>query len=154
MGSREYHLYRAKFIKPAQLPLFAVNKSPMELFLDSINDKPNYTQSRGSEWHLGNIKMFGEHSGSFAVGRTTKTTFEKFDKETGDFVDQLDDSAPYTVVIFDAKIGLLGIAKKSKLAPNALIIARRIKDLLLATKAAIETEIDVRVAVFFKIVVA
>lgn len=147
MGAREYHLYRAKFIKPAQLPLFVENKSSMELFLNSINDKPNYTRSSGSEWHLGNVKMFGDYSGSFAVGRTTKTTFEKFDKETGDFVDELDDSAPYTVVIFDAKIGLLGIAKKSKLAPNASSIARRIKDLLLTTKTAIEAEIDVRVDV-------
>ncbi len=147
MGTREYHLYRAKFIKPSQLPLFVKSKSSMELFLESIHDKPEYTLSRGSEWHLGNIRMFDEFSGSFAVGRTTRTTVEKFDKETGDFVDELDDSGPYTVVIFDAKIGLLGIAKKSKLAPNASSIARRIKDLLLTTRVAIESGIDIRVDV-------
>lgn len=147
MGTREYHLYRAKFIKPAQLPLFVKSKSSMELFLESIHDKPEFTLSSGSEWHLGNVKMFDEVSGSFAVGRTTKTTVEKFDKETGDFIDELDDSGPYTVVIFDAKIGLLGIAKKSKLAPNASSIARRIKDLLLTARVAIESGIDVRVDV-------
>ncbi|WP_082805344.1 hypothetical protein [Pseudomonas sp. BMS12] len=147
MGTREYHLYRAKFIKPAQLPLFVKSKSSMELFLESIHDKPEYTLSSGSEWHLGNVRMFDEVSGSFAVGRTTKTTVEKFDKETGDFVDELDDSGPYTVVIFDAKIGLLGIAKKSKLAPNASSIARRIKDLLLTTRVAIESGIEIRVDV-------
>ncbi len=147
MGTCEYHLYRAKFIKPAQLPLFVKSKSSMELFLESIHDKPEFTLSSGSEWHLGNVKMFDEVSGSFAVGRTTKTTVEKFDKETGDFIDELDDSGPYTVVIFDAKIGLLGIAKKSKLAPNASSIARRIKDLLLTARVAIESGIDVRVDV-------
>jgi hypothetical protein len=147
LGAREYHLYRAKFIKPAQLTLFAENKSSMELFLSSIHDKPNFSLTSGSEWHLGNVKMIGDYSGSFAVGRTTKTTFEKFNKETGDFLDELDDLAPYTTVIFDAKIGLLGISKKSKLAPNALSIARRIKDLLLTTKTAIESGIDVRVDV-------
>lgn len=147
MGIREYHLYRAKFIKPAQLPLFVKSKSSMELFLESIHDKPEYTLSSGSEWHLGNVRMLDEFSGSFAVGRTTKTTVEKFDKETGDFVDELDDSGPYTVVIFDAKIGLLGIAKKSKLAPNASSIARRIKDLLLTTRVAIESGIEIRVDV-------
>lgn len=147
MGTREYHLYRAKFIKPAQLPLFVKSKSSMELFLKSIHDKPEYTLSSGSEWHIGNVRMFDEFSGSFAVGRTTKTTVEKFDKETGDFVDELDDSGPYTVVIFDAKIGLLGIAKKSKLAPNASSIARRIKDLLLTTRVAIDSGIDIRVDV-------
>lgn len=119
----------------------------MELFLNSIHDKPEYTLSSGSEWHLGNVKMLDDSSGSFAVGRTTKTTFEKFDKETGDFVDELNDSGPYTVVIFDAKIGLLGIAKKSKLAPNASSIAKRIKDLLSTTKTAIESGIDIRVDV-------
>lgn len=147
LGSREYHLYRAKFIKPAQLPLFAENKSSMEFFLDSIHGKPGYTLAAGGEWHLGNVKMFDDFSGSFAVGRTTKTTVEKFDKKTGDFVNELDDSGPYTVVIFDAKIGLLGIAKKSKLAPNASSIARRIKDLLCAARTVIEAGIDVRVDV-------
>jgi hypothetical protein len=147
LGAREYYLYRAKFIKPAQLPLFAENISSMDLFLNSIHDKPEYTLSSGSEWHIGNVKMFDHFSGSFAVGRTTKTTFEKFDVETGDFKDELDDSGPYTVVIFDAKIGLLGIAKKSKLAPNASSIARRIKDLLLTTNTTIESGIDVRVDV-------
>lgn len=147
MGMREYHLYRAKFIKPAQLPLFVKSKSSMEFFLESIHDKPEYTLSSGSEWHLGNVRMFDDFSGSFAVGSTTKTTVEKFNKESGDFVDELDDSGPYTVVIFDAKIGLLGIARKSKLAPNALSIARRIKDLLLTTRVAIESGIDIRVDV-------
>lgn len=147
MGTREYHLYRAKFIKPAQLPLLAENQSSMDLFLKSIHDKPEYTLSVGSEWHIGNVKLFDDLSGSFAVGRTTKTTVEKFDKESGDFVDELDDSGPYTVVIFDARIGLIGIAKKSKLAPNASSIARRIKDLLSTTKTAIDTGIDVRIDV-------
>lgn len=147
MGTREYHLYRAKFIKPAQLPLLAENQSSMDVFLKSIHDKPEYTLSSGSEWHIGNVKLFDGFSGSFAVGRTTKTTVEKFDKESGDFVDELDDSGPYTVVIFDARIGLIGIAKKSKLAPNASSIARRIQDLLSTTKTAIDTGVDVRVDV-------
>lgn len=147
MGTREYHLYRAKFIKPAQLPLLAENQSSMDIFLKSIHDKPEYTLSSGSEWHIGNVKLFDDFSGSFAVGRTTKTTVEKFDKDSGDFIDELDDSGPYTVVIFDARIGLIGIAKKSKLAPNASSIARRIKDLLSTTKTAIDTGVEVRVDV-------
>lgn len=147
MGTREYYLYRAKFIKPAQLPLLAENQSSMDIFLGSIHDKPEYTLSGGSEWHIGNVKLFDDFSGSFAVGRTTKTTVEKFDKESGDFVDELDDSGPYTVVIFDAKIGLIGIAKKSRLAPNASSIARRLKDLLSTTETVINSGVDVRIDV-------
>lgn len=147
MGTREYHLYRAKFIKPSQLPLLAENQSSMCIFLKSIHDKPEYTLSSGSEWHIGNVELFDDSSGSFAVGRTTKTTVEKFDKESGDFVDELDDSGPYTVVIFDAMVGLIGIAKKSKLAPDAATIARRLRDLLSKAKTAIDTGVDVRVDV-------
>ncbi|SFT85340.1 hypothetical protein [Pseudomonas marincola] len=147
MGTREYHLYRAKFIKPSQLPLLAENQSSMCIFLKSIQDKPEYTLSSGSEWHIGNVELFDDSSGSFAVGRTTKTTVEKFDKESGDFVDELDDSGPYTVVIFDAMVGLIGIAKKSKLAPDAATIARRLRDLLSKAKTAIDTGVDVRVDV-------
>ena len=147
MGIREYYLYRAKFIKPVQLLLLIENKSSMDIFLNSIHNKPEYRLSSGSEWHIGNVKMFDNYSGSFAVGKTTKTTVEKFDKDTGDFVDELDDSGPYTIVIFDAKIGLLGIAKKSKLAPNASSIARRIKDLLSTTRTAIDSGIDIRIDV-------
>ena len=89
--------------------------------------------------------MLNEYSGSFAVGRTTKTTVEKFDKESGDFVDELDDSGPYTVVVFDSRIGLLGIATKSKLAPNATSIAKRIKDLISTTKTVVDSGADVRI---------
>jgi len=78
----------------------------------------------------GMFVILNDISGSFAVGRTTKTTVERFNKETGDFIDELDDSGPYTVVMFDSKVGVLGIAKKSKLAPNAATIARRVKELL------------------------
>lgn len=145
MGPREYHLYRTKFIKPAQLPLLVENQSSMDIFLKSIYDKPEYILSTGSEWHIGNIKLFDSSSGSFAVGRTTKTTVEKFDKKTGDFVEELNDSAPYTSVIFDARIGLLGIAKNSKLAPKPSIIARRVQDLLSSSGTVIETEVEVRV---------
>tara|TARA_R110001583_G_scaffold195165_1_gene369763 strand:+ start:942 stop:1748 length:807 start_codon:yes stop_codon:yes gene_type:complete len=138
-------LYRAKFIKPSQLPLLAKEKTSSELFLGAINDKPEYTLASGSEWHVGNVNFVNESSGSFAVGRTTKTTVEKFDKGSGDFIDQLDDSGPYTVVVFDSKIGLLGIAKKSKLAPNAATIARQIRNLFGTTKTVIETGVEVRI---------
>lgn len=145
---REYHLYRTKFIKPVQLPLLGQDRSSSQIFLDAINDKPEYRSSTGSEWHLGNVKLFDEYdgfSGSFAVGKTTKTTVEKFDTSTNDFINELDDSGPYTLAIFDASIGLLGIAKKSKLSPDVDSISRRIKDLLSTTKVVVDLGIDVRV---------
>ncbi|MBF4270043.1 hypothetical protein EAY71_24600, partial [Vibrio anguillarum] len=98
MAGTEYYLYRVKFIKPAQMPLLSPNLSPSQIFLEAINEKPELMLSSGSEWHLGNVDFFDELTGSFAIGRTTKTTLEKFDKESGNFIDKLDDSSPYTTV--------------------------------------------------------
>ena len=145
MGIKEYYLYRAKFIKPSQLTLLAPDKSASELFLSAINDKPELRLNSGNDWHIGNIHLMDELSGVFAVGRTTKTTVEKFDEESGDFIDELDDSGPYTKVIFDCRIGLLGIAKKSKLAKDANVVASKIKNLFEKAKTVIDSGIEVRV---------
>jgi hypothetical protein len=145
VAGTEYYLYRAKFIKPAQLPLLFPDMSPSTIFLEAINDKPELTLSSGSEWHLGNVDFFDHLTGSFAIGRTTKTTLEKFDKESGNFIDQLDDASPYTTVVFDCRIGLLGIAKKSKLAPDAETVARRIRGLFEKSETVINSGVDIKV---------
>lgn len=145
MASSQYYLYRAKFIKPDQMPLFFAERSAANLFLSAINDKPALSLSSGVEWHIGNIEFIDSSRGSFAVGKTTKTTLEKFDKESGDFVNNIDDAGPYTKVIFDCDIGLLGIAKKSKLAPDAATVARKIRELLAQSVTVTESGIEVRV---------
>jgi len=145
VAGTEYYLYRVKFIKPAQMPLLSPNLSPSQIFLEAINEKPELMLSSGSEWHLGNVDFFDELTGSFAIGRTTKTTLEKFDKESGNFIDKLDDSSPYTTVVFDCRIGLLGIAKKSKLAPDAETVARRIRGLFEKSETVINTGAEVKV---------
>lgn len=145
MGLRGYHLYRVKFIKSFQLSLFSQDKSSSELFIDTINEKPALILTTGVEWHIGNIEYFDNHTGSFAVGKTTKKTVEKFDEVSGNFIDSVDDSGPYTTVVFDCSIGLLGISMKSQLAPKASTIARKIKKLFEQTRTAIESEIDIRV---------
>jgi len=142
---REYHLYRAKFIKSAQLQLLVSEQSASTLFLNAINDKPALKLSSGNVWHIGNLKYIDNTNGSFAVGRTTKNTVEKFDEESGDFKDHIDDSAPYTVVVFDCAIGLLGIAKKSKLAPDASAVAKRIKSLFEQTETIVNSGVEVRI---------
>lgn len=145
MASIEYHLYRIKFIKPSQLSLFNEDISPSDLFLKALQEKPSLELRRNNVWHIGNIEYFNNMTGCFAIGRTTKTTIEKYDKETGNFIVTEDDSGPYTFVLFDRAIGLLGIAKKSKVAPDVPAIARKIEKIFFSCKAVREHGVDVKV---------
>ncbi|WP_293400612.1 hypothetical protein [Polaromonas sp.] len=126
----EYHLYRAKFIKSAQGRLFDSNMSARSLFSGSLQERPSLELRRNYVWHIGNIESINASGGKFAVGRTSKTTIEKFDPISGNFADQLDDSGPYTFVFYDLQVGLLGIGKRTKVAPNVQSIARKIQKLL------------------------
>ena len=145
MPVSEYHLYRIKFIKPAQRKLFPPELSASEIFKDALSEKPTMELRQNNVWHIGNIKYFNNLTGVFAIGRTTKTTIEKYDDLTGNFVEGQDDSSPYTFVIFDRSIGLIGIAKKTKVAPKTEAIARRIKGLFEKTNVVIEHDVEVRV---------
>jgi hypothetical protein len=146
MSIKEYHLYRAKFIKPAQLSLLSPDMSTADIFHGAILGKPSIVSKGGAEWHIGNIVSSSSLTGSFAVGRSTKKVIEKYDRATGDFIDQLGDAAPYTKVIFDCEIGLLGIAKKTSLAPDAHAVATKIQNLFKRSIVVQECGIDVVVS--------
>jgi hypothetical protein len=145
MKVKEFHLYRAKFIKSNQMPLLAKDLTPADIFIEAIRSKPNFNVNETCIWHIGNINYVNELSGSFAVGKTTKSTVEKYDEESGDFIDEVGDLAPYTKVIFDCKIGLLGIAKKSKLAADAKALSRKIGELFENSEIVRDTEVEVKI---------
>lgn len=141
----EYHLYRTKFIKPSQVDLFHPELSAREMLEAGLAERPYIKIRQDNVWHIGNVEYFNEGGGRFAIGRTTRTTIEKFDESTGNFTELIDDSGPYTFVYFDSKLGLLGIGKKSKVAPDVKSIGRKIQKLLSATTLVKHNQIDVRV---------
>lgn len=145
MRSIEYHLYRIKFIKPAQVSLFDPGITPRELFERGLAGKPSLELRSNNTWHIGNVEHITADAGRFAVGRLTKTTVEKFDEASRDFQEMLDDSGPYTFVYFDASLGLLGIARKARVANDVSAIATKIERLIQSTPAVADNEISVRV---------
>jgi hypothetical protein len=130
MASIEYSLFRAKFIKSSQPSLFYADLIPQQLFMLAIQEKPSAELRRGHHWHIGNTRLFSEHSGYFAIGRTTKATIEKFDETSGNFREEELDTSPYTHCVFNAQIGIIGIARKASLAPTVKGIADRIQQVL------------------------
>lgn len=145
MRTSEYHLYRIKFIRPAQVSLFDPGITPRELFERGLEQKPSLELRYNNIWHIGNVEHLTADAGRFAVGRITKTTVEKFDEGTGDFKELLDDSGPYTFVYFDASLGLLGIGRKARVANDVDSIAKKIERLMQSTSGVMDNEIIVRV---------
>lgn len=146
MAAIEYSLFRAKFVRGNQRSLFHTDPTPKELFLDALQEKPSGELRRGYLWHIGNIRLFSEDSGYFAIGRTTKSTIEKFDIISGNFLEEELETSPYTHCVFDATIGIIGIARKASLAPTVRGIASRIQQLLSRTKTVVGTKTEVEVA--------
>lgn len=145
MQATEYHLYRAKFIKPAQIDMYHSELTAREMFEKGLKERPSIELRANNVWHIGNVENITDSGGRFAIGRTTKTTVEKFDFTSGNFKELIDDSGPYTFVYFDSQLGLLGIAKKTKVAPDVKSIARKIQKLLSNTELVIRHQIEVRV---------
>jgi hypothetical protein len=145
MATIEYSLFRVKFIKPHQGSLFAQNISPGQAFLAAINERPSTEIREGYTWHIGNIKPFDDTTGYFAVGRITNATIETFDDATGNFIEQELETSPYTHVVYNAEIGFLAIATKSRLAPSAKAIAAKIEALLSQTSIVLQNELTVEI---------
>lgn len=132
----EYHIFRVKLIKPKQKTLFYIESTPREIFEFGLNSRPYKETRKNKVWHIGNLEYIEDGGGRFAIGRTTKATLEKFDEPSGNFIEELDDSGPYTFAYFDSVIGLIGIAKKSKVATDINVIANKIALLLESTHLA------------------
>lgn len=143
MPQIEYHLFRVKFVRPKQQSLMYDSRTASDLFRDSINEKPTITLRENHTWHIGNIESYNELVGSFALGKTTKTTLSKYDHETGNFTEEVFEDSPYTYCIYDLSVGFVAIAKKSKLARTVTGIARRLKTVLEKSKAVITNEVKV-----------
>ncbi|HXJ07584.1 MAG TPA: hypothetical protein VNH65_20990 [Candidatus Acidoferrum sp.] len=134
MPSIEYSLFRARFVKPRQQSIFRTDSTPAQIFVEALKEKPSFEAREGYRWHIGNLRLFSHSAGYFAVGRTTRSTVEKFDEQSGDFLEEELETSPYTHCVFNADIGILGIAYKASLAPTIKGIAARIQQLLSVTK--------------------
>jgi len=145
MSEHEYHLFRAKFIKPMYVHLYNPSAIPSEIFKASILECPEYPVNESTIWHIGNVQSISETKGIFAVGKTTKRTAEKYDDQSKSFYLADEESSPYTSVVFDSNLGLLAIRKKTQLAANTKAIAQKLKSLFM--NASIVKDLSVEVLV-------
>lgn len=127
---RNIWLFRIKIIEVEQGALFRSQQSRSDFLSGLINRKPDGEIRKGYVWHIGNVSDLDDSGLFFAIGRTTKTSKELYDEESGDFLAVEDEEAPFTNVFCDFSLGVLGIVPKTRLSPSPKGMARSLEKLL------------------------
>lgn len=115
---------------PKQQSLFGEDLSPTQLLTKAIRSRPSAEIRSGHTWHIGNTYEIDENGIYFALGRTTRTTIEKYDEEARDFTEEAFETAPYTNVVADLRAEVVAIGAKSRLSPTIRGIGRQLEKLL------------------------
>lgn len=132
---RKFFLYRIKFIRRGQTDAFDDNAPPSQIFSEAITEKPSIKFTHNVRWKIGNIFRIGNRGGKFAVGRITNALVEKFNEESDDFFEGVDNIGPFATVYFDIEIGLMAIEGKSKVNSHVGQTAKRIESIFDNSKA-------------------
>ncbi|ADB15458.1 hypothetical protein Psta_0773 [Pirellula staleyi DSM 6068] len=146
MATIEYSLFRIKFIRPSQQSFLYTELTPQEVFKISLKERPSIQLSGGRTWHIGNVQDYDSKNGYFAFGRTSKTTNTTFDDSTGNFVEKDFETSPYTHVVFNSTIGILGIAHNHRLGRSSVSISAKLERAFEATSVVTQNNIEVVIA--------
>lgn len=146
MTTIEYNLFRVKFIIPSQLKLFEDKKTPAELFKLALKEQPSTQNIKGSFWHIGNLEKFSRDRGYFKFGRTRIGRNTKFDERRRDFVEEEFHTSPFTHVVYNTKIGFIGIAHNHQLARRPETVATKLETVLQGTTVVTARDVEVIIA--------
>lgn len=130
------HVLRVKCESLPQGDLLRTSRDPVSIIMRSIEDKPTAKVGRGSEWHIGNVRHLDEGGLAFAMGRKQAITVQQFDDATHDFREEEAMGAPFTFGVFDPKLQICGVIRKSGVSQNTTEIANKLKSLLNAAPFA------------------
>lgn len=111
----------------------------------AISARPSFRPKDGLEWNIGNLRKFDDARGYFAFGRRSTSFIAKFDESSGNFIEEEQEESPFTHCVYDSTIGIVGIARKSELAPNTKGIANRLATVLSKSILVAEHNIHVEI---------
>lgn len=126
----EFFLNRIVLPRTNQLPIFGTDTVERDILKRIIEQKPSLELRSGQIWHIGNIVVIDNDSLMFAVGRTAKSKIERLDANSGDFIEERSDTAPFTHAVIDLNYQILAIASRSTLAPTPANIASRVAQII------------------------
>ena len=132
------YLFRIKFIKMEDV-IFVdeENLTPEQIFRNAIEEKPLVEIKKNSLWMIGNIAYLDDEkiTGTFNVGRKSQNHVSKYNDNSRDFEDALEENSPNAKIFFNLKYEILGITNKQALSDNEFSLANKIKKLLEHTEA-------------------
>jgi len=131
----DLNLFRLKVFPSAQRELWG-ELTPPEIFRQTISSLPSAEFRRGNVWHIGNLQQIDDDWGYFRFSKSARTKVEIY--TDGKFVDAQFEAAPYTHVLVHYPLEIIAIAKKPKLSPNVLNIAKRLRRILEFSNKATE----------------
>jgi hypothetical protein len=130
----DFQLFRFKVYPSRQRDLFAQEKTPPEILNEALYSISPVEFRLGITWRVGNVEQVDTNGHYFRIGRTSRATHERYEK--GSFIDEKIDDSPYTHGFLDTRLEVSAIAKKTRLSPNTLGIAKQLAKLLNGSEAA------------------
>jgi hypothetical protein len=124
----DFQMFRVRVYPSRQGMLFESPKTQPQILQEAISSLPAAELRKGRTWHIGNVTALDSDGLYFRVGRISRSTMEIY--REGVFVDQEFETAPYTHVVMDVPQEVCCIAKKPRLAPTAVGIAKQFTYLL------------------------
>lgn len=135
MATFTFELYRVKFLRPDQLTLAGVIKSPRELYLSALRETQALQTGHTTKWHIGGITPLKKPKGMayFQIGRTSQAVHAMFDEDARRFIMTETEDSPFTHAILDHSIGVIAIAAKSNLSKRTSALAKKVREMLAYT---------------------
>jgi hypothetical protein len=131
MQEIEFQLFRIQVYTDEQGNLFR-SESRTDLLREAIESYPQMEFRRGVKWHVGNVEPLGEDALYFRLGKISKATEGRYKNKN--FTDEIAEVAPYTHVILDTHLEVLGIARKPELSSAIPGLAHRLQRMLNESK--------------------
>lgn len=131
------YLFRIKFTKIDSILIDDENLTPEQIFRKAIEEKPLVEIKKNSLWMIGNIAYLDDekNTGTFNVGRKSQNHVSKYNDNSRDFEDTLEENSPNSKIFFNLKFGILGITNKQALSNNEFSLVNKIRKLFEHTKA-------------------
>jgi len=125
-----FQLFRVMVRLPEQTSYLYPDRRPDSILRELLSERPSAELRKGHVWHIGNVEEIADTGVYFALGRITSSIVERWDEEHGKFIEEQDETAPYTHVLFDLRLQVCAIAAKSRLSPTVRGIGRQLARLL------------------------